>query len=143
MPTTPKPHLAQAVHQGVLVLTVLEPQLQGDRQVTALRHELDRAVAPPDVRHVVLDLHEVKALSSAAFRPLLSLRHDLERRGSRLVLCNLAPVVAEAFRATRLLSTSRASAASFEVQPTLSAAVASLRPAAEELPEGHAGEAEG
>jgi anti-anti-sigma factor len=141
MPITPKPNLAKAVHQGVLVLTVLEPQLQGDRQITAFRHELDRAVAPPDVRHVVLDFQGVKALSSAAFRPLLSLRHDLERRGGRLALCNLAPVVAEAFRATRLLSTSRASATSFEVHLTLSAAVASLHPAAEEESEGHAGKA--
>jgi anti-anti-sigma factor len=139
MPTTPKPQLTRSLVQGALVLTVLEPQLQGDRQITAFRHELDEAVAQSGAKHVVLDLRHVKALTSAVFRPLLSLRHHLEAGGGRLTLCHLTPVVAEVFQATRPLAGSRTSASTFEVQPTLAAAVASLNrepeePAAPRLP---------
>jgi anti-anti-sigma factor len=126
MPTTPKSPLLKSVNQGVLVLTFQEAQLQGDHALRALGRELDQAVAAREVQRVVLDFRNVKSLSSAAFRPLLGLRRTLEERGGRLVFCHLAPVVAEAFRATRMLSTSRVSGTSFEVQPTLAAALASL-----------------
>jgi anti-anti-sigma factor len=132
MPTPPKSQLTKSLHQGVLVLTALEPQLQGDRQITAFRRELDEAVAQSGAKHVVLDLRNVKALSSAAFRPLLSLRHTLEARGGRLALCHLTPVVAEVFQATRTIGGNRTSPASFDVQPTLAAAVAGLNREAEE-----------
>src|SRR5690348_14790577 len=112
MPTTPKPPLLKSVTQGVLVLTIQEPQLQGDRLLKALGRELDQAVAAPEVRNVVLDFRNVKSLTSAAFRPLLALRRALEERGGRVAFCHLTPVVAEAFRATRMISTSRASGTS-------------------------------
>jgi anti-anti-sigma factor len=129
---TPKPQLTRSLHQGVLVLTVQEPQLQGDRLITAFRHELEQAVAQGGAKNVVLDLRNVKALSSAAFRPLLSLRHALEARGGRLTLCHLTPVVAEVFQATRTITGSRGASAAFDVQPTLATAVAGLNREAEE-----------
>lgn len=132
MPTPAKPQLARALTRGVLVLTVLEPQLHGDRQVNTFRHELDQAVADSGTKDIVLDFRNVRSLSSAAFRPLLSLRRNLEALGGRLVLCQLTPVVAEAFQATRVVGGSRTSAAAFEVQPTLAAALASLGPTEDE-----------
>jgi anti-anti-sigma factor len=114
------------LNRGVLVLTIAGPQLQGDRQITAFRHEVDQAVAQGGTKLVVLDFRNVQALSSAAFRPLMSLRHALEARGGRLALCHLTLVVAETFQATRTIGGSRTSAAAFEVQPTLAAALASL-----------------
>ena len=126
MPTPPKAQLQKSVIQGVLVLSLQEEQLQGDRLLRALGRELDQALADREVRHVVLDFRNVKSLSSAAFRPLLSMRRVLEERGGRVAFCHLTPVVAETFRATRMLSTSRTSSASFEVQPTLAAAVTAL-----------------
>jgi len=132
MPTAPKPQLARSLTRGVLVLTVLEPQLQGDRLVNTFRHELDQAVAESGTKTIVLDFRNVRSLSSAAFRPLLSLRRNLEALGGRLVLCHLTPVVAEAFQATRVIGGSRTSAAAFEVQPTLAAALAALTAEADE-----------
>jgi anti-anti-sigma factor len=126
MPTSPKPQVTSSVNRGVLVLTIAGPQLQGDRQITAFRHEVDQAVAQGKTKLVVLDLRNVQALSSAAFRPLISLRHALEARGGRMALCHLTPVVAETFQATRTIGGSRTSAGAFEVQPTLAAALASL-----------------
>ena len=42
------------------------------------------------------------------------------------MLCNLSRVVEEAFRVTRLISSSRNTAAPFEVQPDVPASFASL-----------------
>jgi anti-anti-sigma factor len=124
-------HLKSRTEQGVLILTVTEPQLRGDALANALRHELLAAVAGTRAPKVVLDFHAVTALSSEAFRPLLSLRRAIEEQGGRLVLCHLAPVVAQAFHATRMISTSRSSTAAFDVQPDVAAALASLTGAAE------------
>jgi anti-anti-sigma factor len=126
MPTPPKAQLLKSVNEGILVLTLQEEQLQGDRLLRALGHELDQALSDREVRQVILEFRNVKSLSSAAFRPLLSLRRILEERGGRVALCHLTPVVAETFRATRMLSTSRSYGTSFEVQPTLAAAVTAL-----------------
>jgi anti-anti-sigma factor len=109
-----------------LVLTITEPQLLGDKLVHALRQELLEVVAQPGTHKVVLDLQPVKVLSSEAFRPLLSLRRTVQERGGQLVLCNLAPTVAKVLHDTRLITTSRSSTATFEVQADVAAAVASL-----------------
>ncbi len=125
----PEPHyrlVKGRVEQGVLVLTIAEPQLERDALVDALRRELMAAVEPPGIHKVVLDFQRVRTFSSAAFRPLISLRRRLEDTGSQLVLCNLSPVVAKTFQATRLISSSRSSTASFMVQPDVDTAIASL-----------------
>jgi anti-anti-sigma factor len=119
-------HLKSRTERGVLILTVTEPQVRGDALVNGLRHDLLAAVAGVRAPKVVLDFHTVTALSSEGFRPLLSLRRTVEEQGGRLVLCNLTPVVAQAFQVTRMISSSRSSAATFEVQPDLAAAVATL-----------------
>jgi anti-anti-sigma factor len=130
MPGTAETHLTRATREGVLVLTIRAAQLQGDRLLTALRHDLEQAIGWGEAGDVVLDLRHVQSLSSAALRPLLSLRRDLEERGRRLVLCELSPAVTGVFRAVRVIGGSRASAAVFEVQPDLDAAVTHLGRAA-------------
>jgi anti-anti-sigma factor len=116
--------------QGILVLTVTEPHLRGDALVNALRDELLAAVNGASAPRVILDFRPVAVLCSEGFRPLLSLRRRIQEQGGRLVLCNLAPLVAQVFQATRLVTTPRSSAAVFEVQPDLAAALASLSPEA-------------
>src|SRR5712692_9181904 len=85
MSTITQAYVRRATHQGVLVLTVLAPQLHGDRLVSAVGHELEEAAGPDGAAGAVLDLGQVRSLSSAAFRPLLSLRRALQARGARLV----------------------------------------------------------
>jgi hypothetical protein len=65
-------------------------------------------------------------LASEAFRPLITLRRKLLEAGGRLVLCHLAPPVAQAFHSTRLIGTTQKSTSAFEVQPNVAAAIASL-----------------
>jgi anti-anti-sigma factor len=77
-------------------------------------------------RHVVVDFEAVAYLSSASFRPLLSLLREVRARQGHLVLCNLNPNVHEIFTVTRLISSHGSAPAAFEVQADVAAAVASL-----------------
>jgi anti-anti-sigma factor len=114
------------MEQGVLILTITEPNLRGYSAAQELRRDLLAAVSQAQARKVVLDFQAVSSLSSEAFRPLLNLHRQLEDTGGRLVLCNLSPVVTQAFTATRLIGTTRSATSTFEVQPDLAAAVATL-----------------
>jgi stage II sporulation protein AA (anti-sigma F factor antagonist) len=114
------------VEQGVLVLTVTEAQVQSDSLADTLRAQLLTALAHYKAHKVVLNLQQVKALSSSGIRPLLSLRRHLEEKGGQLVLCGLTPSVASVLQTTRLISTSRSSSALFESQPDVAAAITKL-----------------
>jgi anti-sigma B factor antagonist len=132
----PKPtprHLTSRTEQGTLVLTITEEQMRGDHLARALQRQLQEVVtqAGPAPR-VVLDFRPVRVLSSEVFRPLLSLRRHLQEAGGRLVLCNLAPAVAQVFQSTRMISTSRTSTTAFEVRPDVASAVATLNQDADE-----------
>lgn len=120
-----QPHYRQ-VECTAVVLRLTNAQVEGDPISDALREDLLTAVTGSDAAHVVLDFRSVNYLSSVAFRPLLSLRRKLKERGGRLVLCGMSQPVAEVFHVTRLVSTGGSSAAPFELQPDVPAAVASL-----------------
>ena len=127
MSISPYAHLKCSTPQDVLVLTITEPQLQGDALAETLRQEMIHAVSTTGSKKVAVDLEHVKYCSSVGFRPLLSLRRKVQELHGRLVLCNLSREVTEVFRATRMImSGPRSSGFVFEAQPTLAAAIASL-----------------
>ena len=126
MPPSEFRHLTVRDEQGVLVVTLTEPQLQGDKLAKALRQELLSVVTSNPSRQVVVDFQRVASLSSEIFRPLITLRHKLEEEKRRLVLCGLTPNVSRAFNATRLISSVRSSSSSFQVEPNVSTAVANM-----------------
>ena len=126
MPALPSRYLSSRTEQGVLVLTLTQPQLRGDALAHALRRQLQEAVDRAGALQVVLDFRRVTALSSEALRPLLSLRRHLREAGGRLVLCNLSPAVGEVFNATRQISVGRVATGAFEVFPDVPSAIASL-----------------
>ena len=91
-----------------------------------LRDELLSLYLQSAAVHAVLDFRAVTYLSSAGFRPLLSLNRQVRQRGGRVVLCNLQPQVQEVFAVTRLIDPSGVIPAAFTVQATAAAAVAQL-----------------
>lgn len=109
-----------------VVLRLEMAQLIGDALADALREEFLTARKLIGARHVVVDFAPVTYLSSASFRPLLSLLREVRAHGGRLVLCNLQPDVHEVFTVTRLISSHGATPAAFEVQPDPAAALRSL-----------------
>jgi anti-anti-sigma factor len=114
------------VDQGVLVLTIVQPRIQGEEVAQALREEMREAVAQAGVNRVVVDLQHAIYLSSVAFWPLLSLRRQLLDAGGRLMICGLSGDVADVFATTKMISTGGEVDAPFEVAPDAPAAVARL-----------------
>jgi anti-anti-sigma factor len=120
----------------VVVLRIEPDQLIGDVLAEAMREEFLRARQLVGARHVVVDFQPVTYLSSASFRPLLSLLREVRAQKGRLVLCNLQPIVHEVFAVTRLIGGPGTPQAAFEVQADVPAAVASLTPTSPQRPQG-------
>lgn len=110
----------------VLVLRINETQVKGDSLADALRDELLAAYLQSNAHHVVVDFQKVTYMSSAGFRPLLSLVRQVRSRQGRLVLCGLSPEVHEVFTVTRLIGTAGSAPATFDVEADVPAAVAWL-----------------
>jgi anti-anti-sigma factor len=110
----------------VVVIHIEPSQLIGDVLADAMREEFLAARRAVGARHVIVDFQAVTYLSSASFRPLLSLLREVRARQGRLVLCNLQPDVYEVFSVTRLISSHGSMPPAFEVQSDLTAAIASL-----------------
>jgi anti-anti-sigma factor len=116
----------------VVVFRIEMAQVIGDDLADALRDEFLEARRIIGAHHVIVDFQPVTYLSSASFRPLLSLLREVRAHGGRMVLCNLQPYVYEVFSVTRLISNHGSMPAAFEVQPNLSAAIASLTAVADQ-----------
>jgi anti-anti-sigma factor len=109
-----------------IVLQFAVPQVKGDDLADEVREQCLTLYQKSQALNVVLDFTGVTYLSSAGFRPLLSLQRMVRQRGGRLVLCHLDPKVEEIFSTVRLISTVGSSRAAFEVQADVPAAMVSL-----------------
>jgi anti-anti-sigma factor len=120
------PLLHTSLEQGVLVLTIAQSRLQGEEIAHDLREEMGRAVEQAKCNRVVIDLRQVRYLSSVAFWPLLSLRKQLLEAGGRLIICGLSGDVEDVFATTKMISTDGAADAPFDVAVDVAAAAARL-----------------
>ena len=111
------------VEQGVLVLTIVQPRIQGEEIAQQLRDEMRLAVEQAGVPRVVIDFRNASYLSSVAFWPLLSLRRQLMDTGGRLIICGLSGDIEDIFTTTKMISTDGKADAPFEVAPDRDAAV--------------------
>ena len=107
----------------VVVLRLRETQLNSETTSERLRDELLALYLQSAAAHAILDMRTVSYLSSAGFRPLLSLNRQVRERGGRLVLCNLRPEVEEIFTVTRLVDPTGKERTAFLMKPTLVDAV--------------------
>jgi len=119
-------HLTAGIEQGVLVLTITEAKVQGDQIAEALRQEMLTALAHSGLGKVVVDFRHAEYISSAAFRPLLALRRQLQEAGGRLLLCGLSSVVGDVFHTTRMIDAGGSVTPMFEMETDVVAAVARL-----------------
>ncbi len=121
----PEP-LSKPISCPLLLLRIEESQVMGDTLAETLRDEMLGRFTGAGALNVVMDCSPVRFLSSAGFRPLLSLLKDVRARGGRLILCGLSHDVEETLKVTRLITTSGSSPAAFEAQPDIAAALAAL-----------------
>ena len=130
MTRPPEPAVQSSLENGVLVLTILWSQIEGEDAARALGREIQEALARTGATAVVVDLRHTRFLSSAAFWPLLNLRRQLQQKGGRLLICGLSGAVEDVFCTTRMVSAGGALDAPFQVVSDRDAAVARLSGAA-------------
>jgi anti-anti-sigma factor len=123
---TPTPILDASLDQGVLVLTILRKQIEGEEIAAGLKDELLAAVDRHLARWVVLDLRNTRYLSSIAFWPLLRLRQQLADQDGRLIICGLTGAVHDVFTMTKMVSSGGSFAAPFEMAVDRESAIARL-----------------
>lgn len=117
-------HVDTRTEKDVLVLTVLQPELWGEELTNAIRDELIQAVDHFGLTRVVLNLEQVKFLTSMGISALLHFRRHVRDKGGQIILCNLASVVAEVLITTHLVGGLSASAViPFSIAPDVAAAV--------------------
>jgi anti-anti-sigma factor len=121
-----KPYLDCAMERGVLVLTILRRQIEGEDLALGLKEELLSTVASFGANKVVLDLSQTRYVSSIAFWPLLTLRRQLAEQDGRLIICGLTGAVHEVFTTTKMVSSAGALNTPFEMAADREAAVALL-----------------
>jgi len=98
----PAQRIQSSVRDGVLVLEVKDTSLDDDEQAQCVRNELVAAVAEASC-DVALDLRNVKYLTSVALLPFVEVRSAAETHGRRVVLCNLADIVAKVLTVSQLI----------------------------------------
>jgi anti-anti-sigma factor len=126
MARPPEPAVQSSVENGVLVLTLQWPQIEGEDAAHRLGQEIQEAIARTAATAVVVDLQHTRFVSSAFFWPLLNLRRQLQAKGGRLMICGLTGAVEDVFCTTRMVSTGGAVDAPFQMAPDRAAAVARL-----------------
>jgi len=120
------PYLESSLESGVLVLTLLRQQIEGEDLARGLKEEMLAAVSAAGANKVVLDLKNARYVSSIAFWPLLALRKQLQEQNGRLLICGLTAAVEEVFTMTKMVSSAGTLDAPFETAPDREAAVARL-----------------
>jgi anti-anti-sigma factor len=111
----------------VLVMTVKDEKIDDWDQAQAIKHELLDATDKAAATKVIVDMRNIKLLTSAGYVPFLSLRRVLQKRSGRIVMCNLTDFVNEVFSTTRMLINPSSRTATFEWAPTREDAIALLR----------------
>ncbi len=119
--------LHSSVDQGVLILTLTQPRIQGEEIAQQLRDEMQAALEKAGVNCVIVDLQHVRYLSSVAFWPLLSLRRQLRQAGGRMIICGLNGDIEDIFTTTKMISSGGAVDAPFEVAPSTAAALERMK----------------
>jgi anti-sigma B factor antagonist len=120
-------HISCRKEAGILVVILKDQKIQGDDLGDLLRQELLEAVQSYNADQLVIDFQRVTYLSTAGFRPLLSLHRKLHETRGRMIFCNLMPETLEVFVVTRLISPTRVPTAPFEAASDLADALARFR----------------
>lgn len=107
-----------AVENGVVIATVLVPQIRDPQVVDTLRSTMLQAIDSSNARSVIVSLRDVKFMMSMAFLAFMAVRRRMGE--GRVVLCDITPEIAEILSLCRLIPTEKMPSAPFEVASSLS-----------------------
>ncbi|RMF89209.1 MAG: anti-sigma factor antagonist [Planctomycetota bacterium] len=117
-------HITASRENGTLVLTIDLEQVKDYIVAEELRYELCHAAKRASCDQIVLDLRNMRFMTSLACHAFLGLRNGVRDRHPRIVLCNMAPFIRKVFEAKRLLTPSPTTGrVTFEAVDTLEEAL--------------------
>ncbi len=94
--------LVSRVQQGVTVVQFTETKVIDQRNINQIGAELTDMVQKGGVMKMLINMENVRYLSSAVLGKLVSLHKALAERKGKLKLCGVAPGIYEVFEITRL-----------------------------------------
>jgi anti-anti-sigma factor len=89
-------------HNGVAVVRFVDDKIMDVERIQKLNDELNRLSEREDARDLLLNLENVRFLSSAAINKLIVLDKRVKSLGGRIRLTNLRPEVRDVFSITNL-----------------------------------------
>jgi len=98
----PTPQIQAHTQGDVGVVTILESRILDETNIAELGRELTDLVKKQYMIKMVIDLGEVKYLSSAVLRQFIALYKLLKEEKGNLRLCRIDPNVREVFKITQL-----------------------------------------
>jgi anti-anti-sigma factor len=99
----PKPKMQTVVMtENIAVVTILESRILDENNINEIGRELMELVTKRYMIKMVIDLGEVKYLSSAVLRQFIALYKAIKAEKGDLKLCRVAPEVREVFKITQL-----------------------------------------
>jgi anti-sigma B factor antagonist len=87
---------------NIAVVTILESRILDESNINEIGFQLLQLVTQKYMVKMVLDLNEVKYLSSAVLRQFISLYKTIKQEKGELVICRIRPEVREVFKITQL-----------------------------------------
>ena len=103
----PYRHIGARTTDGTLVLTIEVEQVKDFTLSEELRYELVHAVKSREAKRIILDLHNMKFMTSLACVCFIGLKHAVKEKDGRLVLCCVSEFIRKILDAKRLLSRSQ------------------------------------
>jgi anti-anti-sigma factor len=120
-------HITTTTDRGVLVMMVDLAEVKDYMVAEELRYELVHAVQRAQSKRFVLDLRNMKFMTSLACVAFIGLKHSVREVDGRLVLCEMSDFIRKIFNAKRLLTPSQSTGnVAFEEAEGLAEAVERL-----------------
>jgi anti-sigma B factor antagonist len=101
---TPKYLRLKPTEDDVVIVYVAVELLTEDVNLEHFGHELFALVEQFGCRRLVVDLHEVRVVTSAGLGKMITLHRKMHRHEGRVVFCEVQPAVEDVLRTSRLIT---------------------------------------
>ena len=88
--------------KNVTVAEIQSSTVLDARQIDKIGEDLYKLADDEFIKRLVLDMHNVKHLSSGALGMLINLQRKTESSKGQLIMCGMRPEILQIFRLTRL-----------------------------------------
>ena len=98
----PRPKIQATVQGDIAVVTILESRILDESNINEIGRQLMELVTKQYMVKMIIDMNEVKYLSSAVLRQFIALYKAIKAEKGDLKLCRVNPEVREVFKITQL-----------------------------------------